>query len=70
MLVNGDIMTTCDLLAWFKEMYDHSFAKQKCNPQAGFVKPEVVSLKSSREFETSKCLRFVFTINSVKFILI
>ncbi|XP_073794099.1 DNA (cytosine-5-)-methyltransferase 3 beta, duplicate b.2 isoform X2 [Danio rerio] len=52
LLVNGDIMTTCDLLTWFKDMYDHNFAKQKCNPQVAFIKPEVVSLKSSREFET------------------
>uniref|UniRef100_A0A671KN03 DNA (cytosine-5-)-methyltransferase n=1 Tax=Sinocyclocheilus anshuiensis TaxID=1608454 RepID=A0A671KN03_9TELE len=54
LLVNGDILKTLDLLTWFKDLYDHNVAKQKYNPQEGFVEQEVVSLKSSREFEISK----------------
>uniref|UniRef100_A0A673K8H3 DNA (cytosine-5-)-methyltransferase n=1 Tax=Sinocyclocheilus rhinocerous TaxID=307959 RepID=A0A673K8H3_9TELE len=54
LLVNGDILKTLDLLTWFKDLYDHNVAKQKYNPQEGFVEREVVSLKSSREFEISK----------------
>ncbi|XP_016098796.1 uncharacterized protein [Sinocyclocheilus grahami] len=54
LLVNGDILKTLDLLTWFKDLYDHNAAKQKYNPQEGFVEQEVVSLKSSREFKISK----------------
>uniref|UniRef100_A0A671KI23 DNA (cytosine-5-)-methyltransferase n=1 Tax=Sinocyclocheilus anshuiensis TaxID=1608454 RepID=A0A671KI23_9TELE len=46
-----NILKTLDLLTWFKDLYDHNVAKQKYNPQEGFVEQEVVSLKSSREFE-------------------
>ncbi|XP_058618306.1 DNA (cytosine-5-)-methyltransferase 3 beta, duplicate b.2 isoform X1 [Onychostoma macrolepis] len=54
LLVNGDTLKTLDLLSWFKDLYDLNFAKQKYNTQEGFVEREVVSLKSSREFEISK----------------
>uniref|UniRef100_A0A672RBC5 DNA (cytosine-5-)-methyltransferase n=1 Tax=Sinocyclocheilus grahami TaxID=75366 RepID=A0A672RBC5_SINGR len=49
-----NILKTLDLLTWFKDLYDHNAAKQKYNPQEGFVEQEVVSLKSSREFKISK----------------
>ncbi|KAL1249797.1 hypothetical protein QQF64_020802 [Cirrhinus molitorella] len=54
LLVNGDILKTLDLLTWFKDLYDRNVTKQKYNPQEVFVVQEVVSLKSSREFEMSK----------------
>nr|AYE92128.1 DNA (cytosine-5-)-methyltransferase 3 [Gobiocypris rarus] len=54
LLANGDTLKTLDLLTWFKDMYDHNFAKQRYNPQKGFVEEEEVSLKSSREFGMSK----------------
>ncbi|XP_043080712.1 DNA (cytosine-5-)-methyltransferase 3 beta, duplicate b.2 isoform X2 [Puntigrus tetrazona] len=47
LLVNGDSLKTLDLLSWFKDFYDHSVAKQKCNTQE-------VPLKSSGQFEISK----------------
>ncbi|XP_052396567.1 uncharacterized protein LOC127944572 isoform X2 [Carassius gibelio] len=53
-LKNGDILKTLDLLTWFKDLYDQNVAKEKYNPQEGFVVQEVVSLKSSREFNISK----------------
>lgn len=56
--MNGDTLKTLDLLTWFKNMYDHNFAKQKYNPQEGFFEEEEVSLKSNREFGMCKCLIF------------
>ncbi|XP_067228552.1 DNA (cytosine-5-)-methyltransferase 3 beta, duplicate b.2 [Chanodichthys erythropterus] len=54
LLVNGDTLKTLDLLTWFKDMYDLSFAKQKYNIQEVFVEEEEVSLESSKEFGMSK----------------
>ncbi len=58
--MNGDTLKTLDLLSWFKDLYDLNVAKQKYNTQDGFVEQEVVSLKSSREFEICRCLLFEF----------
>uniref|UniRef100_A0A672RBC0 DNA (cytosine-5-)-methyltransferase n=1 Tax=Sinocyclocheilus grahami TaxID=75366 RepID=A0A672RBC0_SINGR len=54
-----NILKTLDLLTWFKDLYDHNAAKQKYNPQEGFVEQEVVSLKSSREFKICRCSLFL-----------
>lgn len=66
MLVNGDTLKTLDLLTWFKDMYDLSFAKQKYNIQEVFVDEEEVSLESRKEFGMCKCLLFlVFIIDDM-----